>query len=396
MGSYGRRLSSMFNFILCGNTPMQRLENALNRLCIKMIDSLPNAISVAEAVLSPDEKEEGVIVVNIGAGLTDLTIYYRNVVRYIISIPMGASAINTDIRSMMIPDKYIEKLKCEFGSAVAELVPENKVIRVNGRTSRESKDIVLYNLAVAIEARMAMLVDFVKREIAESGYADKLPYGIVLTGGSAKLKNIDELFRRMTNMEVRIGLPVEGITEESQEKVEDCGYATAVGILIRGAKQGACMTNCRQPLDTSIEAAPAVPPKPPVPPMPPKPAVGVTTLPKPPVTPSTTYTPPPPRPYTPPKPAVQEPPKTTTMETPLYPHHSGSLSEKIHHDPYDDDEQQIVSPQFEEELEAVTPEVAEGESTEDKPSKGFNIKSAFKNIFTKINKGFDEVGEEEI
>ncbi len=242
VGSFGRRLSSTFNFILCGNTPMQRLENALRRLGITMIKSYPNALAVADSVLTPDEKEEGVVVVNIGGGLTDLTIYYRNVVRYIISIPMGATAINQDIRSMMIPDKYIEKLKCDYGSAVADMVPENKAVRVNGRTPRESRDILLYNLAVAIEARMSMLVDFIKREIKDSGYEDRLPYGIVVTGGSANLKNIDELFRRMTDMEVRVGKPMEGINDDSLDLIDNPQYSTAVGILIRGMAQGHCAT----------------------------------------------------------------------------------------------------------------------------------------------------------
>ncbi|MFI3301764.1 MAG: cell division protein FtsA [Rikenellaceae bacterium] len=401
VGSYGRRLSSMFNFILCGKIPMQRLENALNRLNIRMINSLPNAISVAEAVLSPEEKEEGVVVVNIGAGLTDLTIYYRNVVRYIVSIPMGAAAINTDIRSMMIPDKYIEKLKCEFGSAVADLVSENKVVRVNGRTARESKNIVLYNLAVAIEARMAMLIDFVKREIAESGYAEKVPYGIVLTGGSAKLKNIDELCRRMTNMEVRIGLPIEGVTNESIAKCEDCGYATAVGILIRGAELGGCMTSSHQPLDPTTEVEP---PKKVVVPPPPTHETETPPVKRPPITPSTTYTPPPPRVYTPPTPVVVEPPQKMVVEPPKPSRHTAPLSETVNHTT-DDERVEEEEPRVKdthtidddkEEFITTDLETTEGSENTPKKEKGFNITKILKGVFTSINKNFDEVGEEEI
>ncbi|MFI3278763.1 MAG: cell division protein FtsA [Rikenellaceae bacterium] len=242
VGSFGRRLSSTFNFILCANTPMQRLENALRKLGIKILKCYPNALSVCDSVLSPDEKEEGVAVVNIGGGLTDVVIYYRNVVRYIVTIPMGASAINHDIRSMMIPDKQIEKLKHDFGSAIAELVPENKAVKVKGRTPKESKELLIYNLAVAIEARLTMLLRFVMREIQDSGYESKLPYGIVLTGGSARLDNIDELFKRETKMEVRIGVPVEGIAEESLNDVDYPEYATVVGLLVRGFDDGVCKT----------------------------------------------------------------------------------------------------------------------------------------------------------
>ena len=147
VGSFGKKLSSTFNFILCLRTPMQRLDMALKRLGIKMLGVTSNAIATAEAVLLPDEKEEGVAVVDIGGGVTDVAVYYRNVVRYIATIPMGAMAINRDIRTMSVPEKHVESLKQKYGSAVADLAPEDKLIRVNGRTAREAKDILLRNLA---------------------------------------------------------------------------------------------------------------------------------------------------------------------------------------------------------------------------------------------------------
>ena len=191
-------------------------------------------------MLLPDEKEEGVAVVDVGGGVTDVTVYYRNVVRYVASIPMGASAINRDIRTMSVPEKHVESLKQKYGSAVAELAPEDKLIRVNGRTAREAKDILLRNLATVIEARATDIAEFVQQEIKDSGYAGKLAYGIVLTGGSAKLKDLDELFRRVTGMDVRVAVPETGITGESKEKVADAAFSTAVGILLKGAELGGC------------------------------------------------------------------------------------------------------------------------------------------------------------
>ena len=135
VGSFGKKLSSTFNFILCLRTPMQRLDMALKRLGIKMLGVTSNAIATAEAVLLPDEKEEGVAVVDIGGGVTDVAVYYRNVVRYIATIPMGAMAINRDIRTMSVPEKHVESLKQKYGSAVADLAPEDKLIRVNGPRS---------------------------------------------------------------------------------------------------------------------------------------------------------------------------------------------------------------------------------------------------------------------
>lgn len=240
VGSFGKKLSSTFNFILCHKTPIQRLDMALKRLSIKMLGVVSDALATPEAVLLPEEKEEGVVVVDIGDGVTDVTVYYRNVVRYTVSIPMGASAINRDIRTMGVPEKHVESLKRKYGSAVADLAPEDKLIRVNGRTTREAKDILLRNLATVIEARATDIAEFVQQEIRDSGYASKLAYGIVLTGGSAQLKDIDELFRRVTEMDVRIALPDAAVDEASCERVASPAFSTAVGILLKGARQGAC------------------------------------------------------------------------------------------------------------------------------------------------------------
>ena len=263
VGSFGKKLSSTFNFILCLRTPMQRLDMALKRLGIKMLGVTSNAIATAEAVLLPDEKEEGVAVVDIGGGVTDVAVYYRNVVRYIATIPMGAMAINRDIRTMSVPEKHVESLKQKYGSAVADLAPEDKLIRVNGRTAREAKDILLRNLATVIEARATDIAEFVLQEIRDSGYAGRLAYGIVLTGGSAKLKDVDELFRRVTGMDVRIASAETGVAEESREKVVDPAYATAVGILLKGAEQGACAVIERpaSPASRSAEPRPGFQPR---------------------------------------------------------------------------------------------------------------------------------------
>lgn len=240
VGSFGKKLSSTFNFILCQRTPMQRLDMALKRLGIKLLGVMPNALATPEALLSSDEREEGVAVVDVGGGVTDVTVYWRNVVRYVASIPMGASAINRDIRTMSVPEKHVESLKQKYGSAVAELAPEDKLIRVSGRTAREAKDILLRNLATVIEARAMDIVEFVLQEIRDSGYAGKLGYGIVLTGGSAKLKDLDELFRRVSGLDVRVAVPEIGLAEESLDKAADPGYSTVVGLLLKGSAKGGC------------------------------------------------------------------------------------------------------------------------------------------------------------
>ncbi|MBQ3186254.1 MAG: cell division protein FtsA [Alistipes sp.] len=237
IGSFGAKLSSTFNFILCQRTPIQRLEMALKRVGVELLGVIPNSLATAEAVLSADEKEEGVAVVDVGGGVTDVTVYYRNIVRYVASIPIGASAINHDIRTMGVPERFVENLKQKYGSAVSERVSEEKLIRVTGRTPRESRDILLRNLSTVIEARTMDIIDLVNEELKISGYAGKLGYGIVLTGGSANLKDIDELFRLGTKLDVRVAQPDMNLTEESCAMVNDPTYATVVGLLMRGSTQ---------------------------------------------------------------------------------------------------------------------------------------------------------------
>mgnify|MGYP001543074542 FL=1 len=125
------------------------------------------------------------------------------------------------------------------------------------------RDILLRNLATVIEARATDIAEFVLQEIRDSGYAGKLAYGIVLTGGSAKLKDVDELFRRVTGMDVRIASAETGVAEESREKVVDPAYATAVGILLKGAEQGACAVIERpaSPASRSAEPRPGFQPR---------------------------------------------------------------------------------------------------------------------------------------
>ena len=114
VGSFGKRLASTFNFILAAKTPIERLNLALRRLGIRSLGMYANALVTGAAVLSPDEKEEGAAVVNIGGGVTDVAVYYRNVPRYIATIPMGAGAINNDIRTLGILERHVDSLKRKY------------------------------------------------------------------------------------------------------------------------------------------------------------------------------------------------------------------------------------------------------------------------------------------
>lgn len=240
VGSYSKQLASTYNFILCERAAKDRFRRVFLDTGIKIKSMFASAAVVAESVVTNEEKEEGVAIVDIGSGVTDVAVYYGNVLTYIASIPIGGSAINGDIRHFngYIPLKTVENLKKRYGSAVVELTPD-EVIQIR-KGNRAIKPISRLNLAAVIGARMTDIAEYVWNEIKEAGYAKKLASGIVLTGGVAELKNVAELFNKVTGQEVRVACAEIGVDTESLEKVSSPDKTLAVSMLLRGAKEGAC------------------------------------------------------------------------------------------------------------------------------------------------------------
>ena len=297
VGSFGQSLSSTFNFILSLRTPIQRLTNAALKLGIKPLAVHINPLVTAETLLAADEKEEGIAVVDMGSNVTDVTIYFNNVVRYVASIPIGSEAINNDIRSLSIPEKWVERIKLKYGNAVTANVRDDEGITYN--TPKGKKVILHCNLAAAIEARVRDIADLVVEEIKRAGFDKKLPYGIVLTGGGANLEGIAEAFTTHTGIDTRIGVPETVIEDDSLDKVDGPEFATITGLLWNALQSGAyCMVDQRpqpaQPVQTkqptftppvtptSQPAQPRfTPPVPPTPPTPPAPTPAPTPAPQP-------------------------------------------------------------------------------------------------------------------
>ncbi len=277
VGVFGSPLSSTFNFISSDNVPLGRLDMAYRRLNITPRRTFSNAVVVGDAVLSLDEKEEGVVVVDLGGELTDLSIYYHNVVRYISTIPIGAKAFNNDIRTLMIPERHIEPLKLKYGYALSKIAPQDLSVIIKGRTRHEQREIPVYNLAAIIEARARDIAELVGKEIADSGFSDKVPYGIVLTGGSAQLRGMAELFREVTGFEVRVAEAEDVISPQTRTKITSSADSTVVGLLLHGLKHGACAVEMVKPV-----APPVVVPAPkPVPAPTPQPVPQSTPVPMP-------------------------------------------------------------------------------------------------------------------
>lgn len=238
VGRFGSKLSSTFCFVLGSWKPIDRLTKTLTGVGIKPLRTYPNALLSARAVATEDEKEMGVAVLDIGAGTSDLCIYYDNSVRFVRGIPLGAADINNDIKQQGILERYVEALKTKYGRATAENIDKDQLIIISGLKGKDQKKISQKNLAIIIENRLKDIINFVREEIAESGYADRLGAGLVLTGGCTKLPDIDILFKRELGMDVRLATPDIYVNERSKELASNPEYATVIGMLLRVMEDG--------------------------------------------------------------------------------------------------------------------------------------------------------------
>ena len=254
VGSYSKQLNATYNFILCEKQAKDRFQRLFMDAGIKIQEMFAGASIISESVVTAEEKEEGVAVVDIGSGVTDLAIYRGGALCYMVSIPIGGDSINSDIHhySGQIPLSSIEGLKKEYGSAMVSLAT-NMTINIQKGT-RTIATIQSLNLAAIIEARLTDIVEYVWNEIREANLAKKIPAGIVLTGGVANIKNIAELFQRVTGVETRVACAELGLTTESLEEATSPERTMVISLLMHGAQKGATPVGV---LQTPHEESPA-------------------------------------------------------------------------------------------------------------------------------------------
>lgn len=257
VGMEGKRLEAKFNIIVGDEAAIERIRRCFNRAGLEMLKPLLQPLVSADAVLSEDEKELGVAVIDIGGGTTDLCIYHDKIIKHLAVIPIGGNIINEDIKTYGILGRHVEKLKVSFGEAVASRTPVEKYIKIPALNDI-SKEIPVRKLAQIIEARMYDIIEYVKHEIEKGAGNIRLGAGIVLTGGGAQLKNIDLLFKSKLDMEVRIAAPGQGLTAECVEglKLSDPKYSTLVGIILDTLKKSAYAAQSEEPRPVA-PAAPA-------------------------------------------------------------------------------------------------------------------------------------------
>ncbi|HIP32502.1 MAG TPA: cell division protein FtsA [Crocinitomicaceae bacterium] len=235
IGMSGVRLEANFHIITGNIGASMNIHKCVERSGLTVKNIILEPIASADAVLTEEEKEAGVVLVDIGGGTTDVAIFHEGIIRHTAVIPFGGNAITEDIKEgCTIMKRNAEKVKQQFGSAIASETQENVVVAIPGLPGRPAKEITLRNLASIIQARMEEIIEMVHFEIKNSGFEKKLIGGIVVTGGGSQLDHITQLFEYVTGMDARLGYPTEHLANTNNEIIKSPMYATGIGLVLKG------------------------------------------------------------------------------------------------------------------------------------------------------------------
>jgi cell division protein FtsA len=242
IGMYGGRLESSFHVVVGQASSIRNVARCVQSSNIELSGLTLEPLASANAVLSQEEKEAGVALIDIGGGTTDLAIFKDGIIRHTAVIPFGGNVITDDIKEgCSIIEKQAELLKIKFGSAWPGENKDNEIVSIPGLRGREPKEISLKNLSKIIHARVVEIIEQVFTEIKDYGHDDprkKLIAGIVLTGGGAQLKHIKQLVEYITGIDTRIGYPNEHLAGNSDEEISRPLYATVVGLVMNSIENG--------------------------------------------------------------------------------------------------------------------------------------------------------------
>ncbi len=244
IGMSGVRLEANFHIISGHVSAVKNILKCVGNAELETQELILEPLASSESVLSDEEKEAGVVLVDIGGGTTDLAIFHEGIIRHTAVIPFGGNSVTEDIREgCSVMRNQSELLKTRFGSALADENKENEIICVPGLRGREPKEISVKNLAYVIQARMEEIIEHVYYEIKSSGYEKKLIAGIVITGGGAQLKHLPQLVEFVTGLDSRIGYPNEHLAKNDvlpksvYDELKSPMYATGIGLLIKGIQK---------------------------------------------------------------------------------------------------------------------------------------------------------------
>lgn len=235
IGMLGSSLEANFHIIIGQTTAARNIFKCVKKAGLEVVDLILEPIASSHAVLTEDEKEAGVVLVDIGGGTTDIAIFQDGIIRHTAVVPLGGDVLTEDVKEgCTIIRKHAEELKVKFGSALANENKDEEIVAIPGLRGRPPKEISMKNLASIIQARMEEIIEHIYFEIKNSGYEKKLIAGIVLTGGGALLKHVAQLTEFMTGMDTRIGYPNEHLSKEVPEEMASPMYATGIGLVIEG------------------------------------------------------------------------------------------------------------------------------------------------------------------
>ena len=235
VGMAGVKLEANFHVITAQVGAVKNIMKCVRRAGVNPKTLVLEPFASAVATLDEDELREGVALVDIGGGTTDVAIFLGNIIRHTAVIPFGGNVITKDIKSgLEILEKQAELLKVKFGSAMYTDDQENVMVSIPGLRGGPPKEIAVRNLSEIISARYNEIFDLVYHEIKASGYENKLMTGIVITGGGSLIKNLKQLVAYVTGKETRIGYPNEHLAAKSKDLVVSPMYSTGVGLVLKG------------------------------------------------------------------------------------------------------------------------------------------------------------------
>ncbi|MEE9442770.1 MAG: cell division protein FtsA [candidate division Zixibacteria bacterium] len=237
IGMSGVRLEAEVHIITAAATAIRNIYRAIGR-CEQEAEALVlESLASSYAILTDEEKELGVAVIDIGGGTSDIAVYYDNSIRHTSTVPLGGKNVTNDIAiGLRTPIEHAEEIKKRFGAAMPSLVDANDMITVPGVGSRAAREISRNVLASIIGPRMEEILTMTMREVRKSNFPDSLAAGIVLTGGASLLPGTEELAEQIFDMPVKIGYPkgFDGMTDMVNSPI----HATGVGLILYGMKHG--------------------------------------------------------------------------------------------------------------------------------------------------------------
>ena len=235
VGMSGKRLEANFHIVVGQIASARNIEKCINRCGLRVNQLILEPLASAMSVLTEDEIEAGVALIDIGGGTTDIAVFFDDVIRHTAVIPFGGNVVTSDIKEgCSILTRQAEALKIQFGSALGDLAPEDKVVTIPGISGREPKEISFKSLAYIIQSRMEEIIDAVLFELENSDCMEKLSAGIVLTGGGSLLRHLPQLVKFRSGLDVRVGYPSEHLAGETREEINQPMYSTSIGLLLKG------------------------------------------------------------------------------------------------------------------------------------------------------------------